>query len=50
MLCSVAGKIIQPYSAWWDIQPKPVGALYIMGMTYKEPSQKLSLSPSNLDT
>lgn len=47
ILCTVAGKITPPYSAWWDIQPKPVGTLCIMGMTYTEPSQQWSLSPYN---
>lgn len=48
MSCTVADKITQPYPAWCDTQPKPVGALCIMGMTYKEISQKLPLSFTTL--
>lgn len=48
MFCTVADKITQPYPAWCDTQPKPVGTLCIRGMIYKEISQKLSLSFTTL--
>lgn len=48
MFRTVADKINQSYPAWYDTQPKPVGALCTMGMTYKEISQKLPLSFTTL--
>lgn len=48
MFHTVADKINQSYPAWCDTQPKPVGALCTMGMTYKEISQKLPLSFTTL--